>query len=136
MEIIYRKAEDKDLDGVNKLISDNFGHNLKNIVKTNDKYSLVGIIDNKVVAHLFVTKIYNDFKEKYFYKIDDVCVDSNYRGMHIGTELMKKLEKYAKEDNIGYLELTSNKKRCSARALYGKRGFTIVDTDLFRKELV
>ncbi len=135
MDIIFRKAKVIDLDGINTLIGDVFNHHLDEVNNNLDMFNLVGVHNNIVVAHLYVTKIYNAITKENWYKIDDLCVMEDYRGLGIGTKLLEELDQMAKSDNISYLELTSNKKRCAAHKLYQKNNFKIIETDLFRKEI-
>lgn len=135
MQVVYRKAIASDLDGINKLLNSYFNHSIDNVINTEDKYFLVGDVLSQIVALAFITKIYNDVNKKYWYKINYVCVDEEYRGQHIALHLMEKIEEEAKEDGVSYLELTSNKNRCAAQALYYKCGFMVSDTCLFRKEI-
>lgn len=135
MEIVYRKGIESDLVGINRLLDINFKHVIDTVINTDDKYFLVGVLDNQVVALSFITNIYNDVNKKYWYKINYVCVDEDYRGNHIALHLMEEIEKQAKKDNVSYLELTSNNKRVAAQALYHKCGFNEPDTRLFRKEI-
>lgn len=58
---------------------------------------------------------------KTFY-IDDLCIDENARGLHVGTEIYEYVTKYAKE--IGCYNLTLNVWECNknARKFYEKQG--------------
>ena len=62
--------------------------------------------------------------------IDDLCVDENERGNHVGKKLYEYVKKYAKE--IGCYNLTLNVWECnpSARAFYDKQGLTPLKTTL------
>ena len=62
--------------------------------------------------------------------IDDLCVDENERGNHVGKSLYEHVKKYAKE--IGCYNLTLNVWECnpSARAFYDKQGLTPLKTTL------
>ena len=131
MNIEYRKVVENDFNGLKELIKDNFDVEINNITSNNNQYSLVAICDNKVVGHLLFTKIFNPIKNIYYGKIDYVCVDNNYRNNHIATNLLQEIESI--EKSISYFELTSNKSREVANILYLKRGYCIVDTNLFRK---
>ena len=135
MDIVYRKAVNSDLDGINNLIGNVFNHHLDEDFLSDNYFSVVAVYDGKIVGHLFVTKIYNAISKKIWYKIDDVCVLDQFRGQHISKNLFKKLDEIAKEDKVSFYELTSNKKRVAAHGLYKSIGFNIIDTCLFRKEL-
>lgn len=69
--------------------------------------------------------------------IEDVVVDSNYRGQKIGERLMDKLIEVAKALNLKDLNLSSgnNPDRSAAHKLYLKLGFEKRDSTLFRKKL-
>ena len=62
--------------------------------------------------------------------IDDLCVDENERGKHVGKALYEHVKKYAKE--IGCYNLTLNVWECnpSARAFYDKQGLKPLKTTL------
>lgn len=135
MEVVYRKAVASDLDGINKLLNIYFNHSIDNVINTEDKYFLVGDVLGQIVTLAFITRIYNDVNQKYWYKINYVCVDEEYQGQHIALHLMEEIEKEARGDGVSYLELTSNKKRKVAQALYYRSGFMEAETCLFRKEI-
>lgn len=65
-------------------------------------------------------------------QVEDVIVNSNYRGKGIGRELMIAMIKMAKILNLKYLSLTSNERRIAAHGLYKSLGFNIKETTFFR----
>lgn len=71
--------------------------------------------------------ILTDIKTLY---IDDLCVDENARGKHIGTVLYEFVREYAKE--IGCCNLTLNVWECneSARRFYDRQGLKPQKTTL------
>lgn len=71
--------------------------------------------------------ILTDIKTLY---IDDLCVDENARGKHIGTALYEFVREYAKE--IGCYNVTLNVWECneSARKFYDKQGLKPQKTTL------
>ena len=86
----------------------------------------VGIRDGKVAAHLFcvITDVRDngclcDRKTLY---IDDLCVDENTRGQHIGAQMYEFIKEYARE--IGCYNVTLNVWSCNADAMrfYEKMG--------------
>lgn len=83
--------------------------------------------DDKVVGYAFCVfqqheedSVLTDIKTLY---IDDLCVDSAYRGQHIGTELYDAVVEFAKQS--GCYNITLNVWTCneSARKFYEKCGF-------------
>src|SRR3990167_2358528 len=61
--------------------------------------------------------------------IEDMIVDEVYRGMGFGKTILDQLIKWAKEQGVEVIELTTNPKRVAAHALYEKFGFVIHITD-------
>lgn len=59
-------------------------------------------------------------------QVEDVIVDKQYRGYHLGEMLMKYLISMAKVKKCSYISLTSNPKRVVANAMYQKMGFQLI----------
>ena len=134
MNVDVRKYEDKDLEKVNKILGEAFNTTKKNF---NDDvfYEVVACIDGNVVGYLLLTKVLNPVKDKYYYLVDYVCVDSNYRGYGVGKKLLAYAEDIAKSDNAMYLQLTCSYFREAAHRLYESCGYIKRDSILYRKEL-
>ena len=64
--------------------------------------------------------------------VEDVVVDSRYRGQGIGKNLMHALVALARKKKLVYLFLTSHDKRGAANKLYQTLGFELVDTNPYR----
>lgn len=58
-------------------------------------------------------------------QVEDVIVDEQYRGRHLGEMLIKYLISMAKLKKCSYISLTSNPKRVAANAMYQKIGFQL-----------
>lgn len=144
--MIIRRAEEKDMDGINKLLCqvlmvhhngrpDLFKGNVKKytdkelleIIKDDRKPIFVGVDDNEaVLGYAFCVfqqhindNILTDIKTLY---IDDLCVDENIRGRHIGKKLYEYVLAFAKES--GCYNVTLNVWSCNEGAIqfYGKCG--------------
>jgi ribosomal protein S18 acetylase RimI-like enzyme len=100
---------------------------LKEILK-NDSTPVFVCVNEKedVLGHAFCIhkqilndSVLTDIKTLY---IDDICVDENARGMHIGTSLYEAVLSYAKENN--FYNITLNVWSCNPGALsfYEKLG--------------
>ena len=64
--------------------------------------------------------------------IEDVAVDQAFRGKGIGKMLMEKAIAIAKYQGIEHVDLTSNRSRLAANALYRRIGFKKRDTNVYR----
>lgn len=67
--------------------------------------------------------------------IEDVAVNRSYRGNGYGLAMMDFVETEAIRLGSSRIELHSSNARIEAHGLYRKNGYTIFDTNLFRKEL-
>lgn len=134
-----RRAEAKDLNGINNLLNqvlmvhhegrpDLFKANVKKytdeelllILKDNDRPIFVGVDENdSVLGYAFCifqqhlnNNILTDIKTLY---IDDLCVDEKMRGMHIGKQLYDYVVAFAREQ--GCYNLTLNVWSCNESAM-------------------
>lgn len=64
--------------------------------------------------------------------IEDVVVDSHFRGQNVGFELVEYAKNEAIKLGVKKIYLTSNPARQAAHRLYAKCGFERYDTTLFR----
>lgn len=67
--------------------------------------------------------------------IDDVVVDSNYRGQKIGEKITQELIRIAKLIGAKCIDLTSSPSRTAANKLYQKLGFVKRETNVYRLKL-
>ena len=143
---MIRRAINEDIPGIMKLLVqvDMIHHNgrpdifkgpatkydeeqLKEIIKDDTKPIFV-YVDEKgsVLGHAFCIfmqtkehRILTDIKTLY---IDDICVDENARGQHVGTKLFEYVSEFAKENE--FYNITLNVWECNPTALefYKKMG--------------
>jgi ribosomal protein S18 acetylase RimI-like enzyme len=69
---------------------------------------------------------------KRFGCVEDVVVDSRYRGQGLGKKLMSALIAAGRKKKLAYLFLTSHAGRGAANNLYPKLGFELVDTNPYK----
>ncbi len=140
-----RKATEKDLDGINRLLSqvldvhhhgrpDLFKSGVKKytddellkIISDSSRPIFVADIDGRILGYSFCVfqqhidnNILTDIKTLY---IDDLCVDENARGQHIGQALYEYVLDFAKAQ--GCYNVTLNVWSCNTGALkfYEKMG--------------
>lgn len=153
MDITVRRAEIKDIDKVSILLSEVLElhaklrpdifisgttkytrEELTNIFQNDETPVFVAIDNDEVVGYAFCvikkqpfSTNMVDFKTLH---IDDLCVDENCRGKHIGTILYKYVLEYAK--SIGCYDVTLNvwEGNDNARAFYEKVGMFVKETQM------
>lgn len=143
-----RRAEESDLEGINSLLKQVLAvhHNgrpdifksdakkytdkeLIDIINNDEKPIFVAVDNNNNICGyafcVFIRHINNniltDIKQLY---IDDLCVDENIRGKHIGTDLYNYVIDFAKSNEC--YNVTLNVWACNENAMrfYEKRGLT------------
>jgi ribosomal protein S18 acetylase RimI-like enzyme len=68
--------------------------------------------------------------------VEEVAVDEAARGQHVALALMEALVELAKRLGLRFVELTSRPSREAANHLYRSLGFTVRETNVFRKALL
>lgn len=136
---MIRRAENRDIPAINRLLGqvllvhhvgrpDLFKEKgqkytedelIKLIEKTEDPIFVYEDENGEVIGHCFCQTI--DRKESsnaYAYKtlyIDDLCIDEEARGQHVGKEMYEYARKFAKEN--GYYNLTLHAWECNPNAV-------------------
>lgn len=146
---MIRRAENRDIPAINRLLGqvllvhhvgrpDLFKEKgqkytedelIKLIEKTEDPIFVYEDENGEVIGHCFCQTI--DRKESsnaYAYKtlyIDDLCIDEEARGQHVGKEMYEYAKKFAKEN--GYYNLTLHAWECNPNAVgfYNHLGMNI-----------
>lgn len=104
---------------------------LKRLVENDDLYLFVTEVDGHLAGMLTLTFCETLSRRKYW--IEDVIVDSSFRGKGFGRELVRKAVDFArKKEGLPTIYLTSNPSRISARSLYMSEGFEEYETGVFR----
>ena len=129
----FREYEDKDFTSVAKLINDSFDIAVNKVEYDPNVYKLVGVLDGEVVSYLDITFCLDVIKNYKYGYINWVCVSPDTRGKGIGSKMMNEAMSICKDNGCSKIKLTSNPKRCQAREMYKKCGFTIRETDVFEK---
>lgn len=135
MNIIIREYEDKDMESLNELLDEVYKmKKSKNIA--NDNIELVAVDNERVVGYLTINKLFDSVQNLNYANINYVCVLERYRNRGICSNMLDEVINYCMENNISYIELTSNPTRKIARYLYEKKGFVERETSVYRKEIV
>ena len=98
---------------------------------------VIGIYkDSELIGFCQIDYINDIFENKKRAYINSFCIKDNYRNMGYGDKLLKEVIDILKKDNVDFINMTSNKNRTIAHKLYKKNNFEIVDTLIFKKNLL
>jgi len=101
----------------------------------NDNIIIIAEVEERIIGLLEIDFITNRVQNTKYAMINNVCVDEVFRQFGIGTLLIKSAEDICKQHNCSFINLTSNKSRTEAHALYKKEGYHIIDTCILKKDL-
>lgn len=132
--VLIRKYENSDKLSLSTLLNEHFQDiNINFLEDSKTALSIVAVKTDKIVGHLHIDIINDDFRNIRFGYISYVCVANEYQNKGIGTLLMKEIDKIASKENLTYYELTSRASRQAAHHLYLKNGFVIRESTIFKK---
>ena len=98
---------------------------------------VIGIYkDSELIGFCQIDYINDIFENKKRAYINSFCIKDNYRNMGYGDKLLKSSIDIIKKDNANYINMTSNKNRVIAHKLYKNNNFEVVDTIIFKKNLL
>lgn len=145
MKVEFRIAEEKDIQGIVELCNECFDEitSLEYATKMFDQTKndpnqiyIIGIADNKIIAHLKITIIPTIYEKMNTYAIlNHVCVKPEYRRHNIATKMLNKTTEICKEKNCVCMELWSMNFRQAAHACYKNYGFNVDDAKFFSKKI-
>lgn len=145
MEVIFRRANFKDVEQIVTLCNECFNENtsiesakekFKKYENDQNQIYIVGIVNEQIIAHAKMTIIPTIYDDMDTYAIlNHVCVKPEYRREHIGTKMLDECFKIAKENNCKCVELWSKNFRIAAHGLYHKYGFDVMDAKFFTKDV-
>jgi len=130
--IIFRRIKESDLDDVYVLLNqlkeldqDSIDKEKawKNFLKNTSANSIVGILDEKIVAYGSVV-IENKIRGEVAGHIEDIVVDKNVGKKMIGTYLVKELIEICKKKKCYRITLFCNEKLVN---FYSRNGFKVND---------
>lgn len=100
--------------------------NFKEMIQANEIF--VAKIQDEILGYITINiKEKNNHSMRYRkqLQIEAICVDEKSRGKGIGTELLKCVRKFGKENNCTDLYLTVNKENKNALKVYEEFGFKV-----------
>lgn len=145
MDVRFKIATLEDVADIIDLCNECFEENtsldyalqtFKKTMNSDEHIYLIGIIDNKVVAHSKITVIPTIYENMNKYAIlNHVCVKPEYRRHNIATRMLDVVTDICKEKDCKTIELWSNNYREAAHACYKKYGFIVNDAKFFSKDI-
>ena len=134
MNVLIREYKNSDKLALSNLLNEHYqGINIDSVEISKTALSIVAVKTDKIVGHLHIDIINDEFRNIRFGYISYVCVANEYQNKGIGTLLMKEIDKIASKENLTYYELTSRASRQAAHHLYLKNGFVIRESTIFKK---
>lgn len=145
IDIKFRRATIDDIKGIIDLCNECFEENtsmeyatrvFKETMNDKNQIYLVGIVDEKIVAHTKITIIPTMYEKMNTYAIiNHVCVKPEYRRHNFATLMLDEVTVICKEMGCKAIELWSNNFRQPAHACYKKYGFIVNDAKFFSKDI-
>ncbi|MBR6069591.1 MAG: GNAT family N-acetyltransferase [Ruminococcus sp.] len=140
MKVTYRRAVPADIPVIERLFADmlaSVGDDETEGYESGylDKFFgggdviYVAVSDGEVVGYISV-EVYPD----YVY-LDDLSVTEAFRGMGIGTKLIKFAERYAADSSVSSAALHVERTNTAARYLYQRLGYAVTDEDESRLKM-
>ncbi len=102
-------------------------------INWNENMILIAKMENKVVGHIWIQKLYDFYKQEHYFYLMYVCVDEKYRRRNIATKLLEIVEKLKEQYHISYITFTSGKNRVAAQNLYKKLNYYEKNSVVFKK---
>ena len=134
--IEIKEILDSDWDRARDIFSNSFGKKkVCSILPLLGK--VIGIyVDNVLVGFCQIDYLNDVFANEKRAYINSFCIDSSYRNKGYGDKLLKGCINILKNEGVNYINMTSNKKRILAHKLYKDNNFSIVDTCIFKRNLL
>lgn len=132
MNVIIRKASPSDIEPVYALICDledllmdrnNFEDIYYRNLTNPDIHYLLAEFDNLVVGFISIHIQHLLHHSKSTCEIQEIIINSEFRGSRIGEQLINEAERIAKELNLEEIEITTKIHRERAQAFYHKMGY-------------
>lgn len=136
LNLVVRRLEVDDIKALKKIYSEAFEIKTSSVINYTKEDIYVVCVNDKVVGMCMTNYIDDIFISSRVAYVNSVCVDKKYRKQGVATFMLNEIEKIALEDGCTEIMLTSTSKREAANHLYSKLGFSVYDTNVFKKKIV
>lgn len=136
-KVSFRKIKKSDLNDVFVLLNQlkkidishlNLDHSWDKFIQNNNSNSIVGIIDNKIIAYGSII-IENKIRGEVAGHIEDIVVDTEVRGKMIGVKLINELIEIGKKNNCYRITLFCKENLIN---FYSRSGFKVNSVSMKR----
>jgi glucosamine-phosphate N-acetyltransferase len=136
-KVSFRKIKKSDLNDVFVLLNQlkkidishlNLNHSWDKFIQNNSSNSIVGIIDNKIIAYGSII-IENKIRGEVAGHIEDIVVDTEVRGKMIGVKLINELIEIGKKNNCYRITLFCKENLIN---FYSRSGFKVNSVSMKR----
>ena len=136
-KVSFRKIKKSDLNDVFVLLNQlkkidishiNLDHSWDKFIQNNSSNSIVGIIDNKIIAYGSII-IENKIRGEVAGHIEDIVVDTEVRGKMIGVKLINELIEIGKNNNCYRITLFCKENLIN---FYSRSGFKVNSVSMKR----
>ena len=136
-KVSFRKIKKSDLNVVFVLLNQlkkidishlNLDHSWDKFIQNNSSNSIVGIIDNKIIAYGSII-IENKIRGEVAGHIEDIVVDTEVRGKMIGVKLINELIEIGKKNNCYRITLFCKENLIN---FYSRSGFKVNSVSMKR----
>lgn len=136
-KVSFRKIKKSDLNDVFVLLNQlkkidishlNLDHSWDKFIQNNSSNSIVGIIDNKIIAYGSII-IENKIRGEVAGHIEDIVVDAEVRGKMIGVKLINELIEIGKKNNCYRITLFCKENLIN---FYSRSGFKVNSVSMKR----
>ena len=136
-KVSFRKIKKSDLNDVFVLLNQlkkidtshlNLDHSWDKFIQNNSSNSIVGIIDNKIIAYGSII-IENKIRGEVAGHIEDIVVDTEVRGKMIGVKLINELIEIGKKNNCYRITLFCKENLIN---FYSRSGFKVNSVSMKR----
>ena len=98
---------------------------------------VIGIyLDDSLIGFCQIDYLNDFFENKKRAYINSFCIQSKYRNRGYGDRLLKECISLLVHEGVDYINMTSNSSRKIAHRLYRNNNFEIVDTCIFKRNLL
>ena len=119
VEMLQSICQKEEIEGYEKGYLDRFFLDLEDRI-------VVAVLDHTVIGYISIEVKRQDVQYVY---IDDFCVKKEYRGLGIGTRLLRICEEYCHDLGLFRLCLHVERNNVSAQHLYCKNGYDLLRED-------